>query len=395
LAHWRAQRVLALLQLDRLAEARQTLDAIGDGPAELAPLLAWRRVLLASRAGDAARARAFAEQMEASLREPISRVPEHAIMAHFDLAKFWSRQRQPDRVFPHWIEGHRLLGRLQPFSRPRHRDFVDATIQRFDHARLHDGPRAGNRDPAPVFIVGMPRSGTTLAEQIIAAHGDVHGAGERSALLAAFRALGGGYDTPEAARGVAAAGTPMLDRTARAYLAELHGLAPGKSRILDKMPGNFVWLGLVALMLPGARIIHCTRDPRDIGLSIFTFRFHGHHPYAHDLGDLGWYIGQHERLMAHWRAVLPNPVVTIALRDWVEDFAGTLRRVLGFLELPYDTACERFYDSGRRARTVSRLQVSQPINARGIGRWREYETFLRPLIAALEEAGLASSFRSE
>ncbi len=102
-------------------------------------------------------------------------------------------------------------------------------------------------------------------------------------------------------------------------------------------------------MLPGARIIHCERDPRDIGLSIFTFRFYGHHPYAHDLGDLGWYIAQHERLMAHWRAALPNPILTLALKDWVEDFDGTLRRVLDFIDLPYDPACERFYESDSRA----------------------------------------------
>jgi hypothetical protein len=89
------------------------------------------------------------------------------------------------------------------------------------------------------------------------------------------------------------------------------------------MPGNFSYLGLVALMLPGAKIIYCARDPRDIGLSIFTFRFYGYHPYAHDLADLGWYLAQHERLIAHWRAALPNSVLTVRLEDWVGDFAGT------------------------------------------------------------------------
>ena len=104
-----------------------------------------------------------------------------------------------------------------------------------------------------------------------------------------------------------------LDRAAARYLAELHALNAGATRIVDKMPGNFLYLGLVGLMLPGARIIHCVRDPRDIGLSIFTFRFHGRHGYAHDLADLGWYIGQHDRLMAHWKAALPNPILTVRL----------------------------------------------------------------------------------
>jgi hypothetical protein len=134
-------------------------------------------------------------------------------------------------------------------------------------------------------------------------------------------------------RKIASCDAATLDAAAEHYLAELRALAPDKSRIVDKMPGNFNYLGLVGLMLPGARIIHCCRDPREIGLSILTFRFHGAHPYAHDLGDLGWYIGQHDRLMAHWRAALPNPILTVRLADWVEDFDATLARVLAHLDL--------------------------------------------------------------
>jgi hypothetical protein len=167
----------------------------------------------------------------------------------------------------------------------------------------------------------------------------------------------------------------------------LHALDPDARRIVDKMPGNFRHLGLMSLLLPGARVIACERDPRDIGLSIFTYRFFGMHGYAHDLADLGWYIGQQRRLMAHWRAALPNPVFTVRLRDWVEDFPGTLRRLLEFLDLPYDPACENFHQSERRVRTASRAQVREKINARGLGRWRGFETQLAPLIAELETAG--------
>jgi len=149
------------------------------------------------------------------------------------------------------------------------------------------------------------------------------------------------------------------------------------------MPGNFAHLGPVGLMLPGARVISCERDPRDIGLSIFTYRFYGSHGYAHDLADLGWYISQQRRLMAHWQSVLPNPILTVRLTDWVEDFSGTLRRVLDFLDLPYDPACERFHEVRRRVRTVSRTQVQKPVNASGVGRWRPYERQLAPLIKEL------------
>jgi tetratricopeptide (TPR) repeat protein len=387
-AHWLAQRALALIQLDRPEEARETLDAIGEGPAELAPLLLWRRILLAAQAGDGIVAHGLAERMEAALRAQSALVPEHRIMAWFDLARFWSRAGETGRGFQGWAEGHRLLGRLQPFSRPAYRAFIDATIAGFDRDRLHRGPRAANRDPAPVFILGMPRTGTTLAEQIIGAHRDAFGAGERNTLADAVGRIGGGWESPKAVERIAALDAPALDRAAQAYLAELHALAPDKARIVDKMPGNFAFLGLVGLMLPGARIIHCTRDPRDIGLSIFTFRFYGHHPYAHDLGDLGWYIGEHERLMAHWRTASPNPILTLPMKDWIEDFDTTLRRVLGFLDLPYDPACERFYESPSRVRTVSHAQVRQPVNARGLGRWRPYAGELQPLIAELDAAGI-------
>src|SRR5262249_33475374 len=153
---------------------------------------------------------------------------------------------------------------------------------------------------------------------------------ERVALGRAFAAFGG-RDSPDAVQRIASLGADTLDKAATTYLAELHALAPGKARIVDKMPANCNYLGLAALMLPCARIIHCIRDPRDIGLSIFTFRFYGSHGYAHDLGDLGWYIGQHDRLMAHWKAALPNPVLTIRLSDWVEDFDGTLAKLLAHI----------------------------------------------------------------
>jgi tetratricopeptide (TPR) repeat protein len=383
--HWQLQRAAALLQLGRANEARIALAQCTALPAHMAPLMHWREVLFARARRDDSAAREHAGTLEDALEREGRLLPEHRIMAHFDLARFWATQNEPDRTFRHWTTGHRLLARFQPFSRERDLAMFDAIVRHFDRARLHDGPRAHNRDPAPVFVVGMPRSGTTLVEQIIAAHPQAHGAGERIALSEVFEKLGG--ETPGGVARVAACDAAALDEAAEHYLAALHELAPDKARVVDKMPGNYVYLGLAALMLPKARIIHCVRDPRDVGLSIFTFRFYGYHPYAHDLGDLGWYIGQHDRLMAHWRENLPNPILSVALTDWIDDFDTTLRRVLDFIALPYDPACERFYESNSRVMTVSRLQVKQPINARGIGRWRRYEEQLKPLIEALEAGG--------
>jgi Tfp pilus assembly protein PilF len=395
--HWHLQKSLALLQLRRPAEAKTVLEALaalGPLPPELAPLWHWRQVLLALAENDPVGAREAAGRMEAALDAMgPEAVPEHRIMAHYDLAKFWSGQNAPARAFPRWAAGHALLKRSQPFSRDAHRAFIDANIATFDANRFAAGPRAHNSDPAPVFIVGMPRSGTTLCEQILAAHAQVHGAGERSALADAFSALGGGRDSAEAVHRIGSLDAAALDGAAAQYLASLHALAPGKTCIVDKLPGNFNYLGLVGLMLPGAKIIHCMRDPRDIGLSIFTFRFHGVHGYAHDLADLGWYIGEHNRLMTHWKAELPNPILTVRLADWVEDFEGTLDVVLAHLDLPPDPNCTRFYEGASRVRTVSRAQVRQPVNSRGLGRWRAYAGELAPLIAELEGAGSLEGWR--
>jgi Flp pilus assembly protein TadD len=382
--HWRLQEALALLQLRRVEEARRALrDPILENlPAALEPLRLWRETLLALLEGERARGRQAAAAMEAALESMgPDAVEEHRIMARFDLAKFWSGQDEHGRAFRQWREGHRLLGRSQPFSRDHYAAFVDANIAHLGKARFAGGPRAANADPAPVFIVGMPRSGTTLCEQILGAHRDVHAAGERPDLTTAFHALGG-----DPAR-IAALDGPTLDRAGQTYLDALHALDPAKAKVVDKMPGNYAYLGLVGLMLPGARIIHCVRDPRDIGLSIFTFRFHGMHGYAHDLGDLGWMIAQQMRLMDHWKGSLPNPIMTVKLADWVQDFDGTLARVLTHLDLPPDPACERFYESDSRVRTVSRAQVRQPVNDRGLGRWRGHAEDLAPLIAELEAGG--------
>jgi len=383
---WALQRILALIRLGRMREAQAALEALGPVPPALRPLVLWRRALLAAAAGDEAAARAAARDMGAALRDSAAMVPEHAIMAHYDLAKFWSQRGDHDGAFGHWTQGHRELARFQPFSRSAHAAFIDANIATFNAARFA-GPRANNNDPAPVFVVGMPRSGTTLTEQILAAHSMVHGAGERAALGRCFWEQGGG-ETAAAVRRAASLQPPALDELAKKYLAELHALAPDAARIVDKMPANANYLGLMAVLMPGARVIACERDPRDIGLSIFTFRFYGVHAYANDLSDLGWYIGQHHRLMAHWRAALPNPILTVKLSDWVDDFDGTLRRVLKFLDLPYDPACERFHEVDRRVRTVSRTQVRSPVNAAGIGRWRAYERHLQPLITALRASGV-------
>lgn len=204
---WALQRSVALLHLGRSDEATALLADLGPVTPELEPLRLWRDIVFAARRGDQQAARAAAAEMEQSLDQTAHvMLPEHAIMARFDLARFWTKQREPQRTFQHWSKGHALLSRYQPFSREAYEDFVDASIEAFDYDRLHHGPKASNTDDSPVFIVGMPRSGTTLTEQILDAHSDAHGAGERPALGRTFAQLGGENETAEAARRVAGVG---------------------------------------------------------------------------------------------------------------------------------------------------------------------------------------------
>jgi predicted Zn-dependent protease len=382
-AHWRAHRALALLLLDRAEAARAELDAIvTPGDAEI--LILWRRIHLAERDGDAAAAATMAARMGELADDPHAALLEHRIIGHFELARWHDNGDRIDIAFGHWDRGHKLLSQLQPFSRKALAEFIDATVAAYDQKRLHQGARAANRDGTPIFIVGMPRSGTTLAEQILAAHPMVHGGGERNAVHALISRLAPQVGTAESVAALALLDSAILTGEAEAFLADLHALAPAALRIVDKMPVNARHLGFIATLLPGARVIHCVRDPADIGLSIYQHRFFGHHPYAHDLGDLGWTIGQHGRLMAHWRATLPLPVLEVRLQDWVDDFRATLERVLAFVDLPYDTACEQFHRQDRLVRTASAAQVRQPVNARGIGRWRRYAAWLTPLLDELE-----------
>lgn len=384
-AQWRLQQSLALILLGRPDEARLVLEAIRAEPLPpaLIVLLRWRELLLAA---PDERPR-LAEETAALLDHTPAMLPEHRLMGWYDLARFWSDRQEPTHALSCWQKGHKLLARLQPFDRAMTAAWFDAMEQAFGAERLAHGPAAVNEDTAPIFIVGMPRSGTTLCEQILAAHPQAFGVGERAALQEAFTRLGGD-ETPEGVRRAAAAPQAALDDVAWAQLHALHALAPGSRRIVDKMPANFRLCGLISVLFPRARIIHCLRDPRDIGLSIFTFRFYGHHSYAHDLADLGWYITRERRLMAHWSAAMPGRILPVHLDEWVTDFDATLHRILAHIGLPWDDACTRFYESKTEVRTVSRNQVRQPVNDRGLGRWRLYAAGLKPLIDELEHAGV-------
>ena len=240
---------------------------------------------------------------------------------------------------------------------------------------------AENSSDLPVFIVGMPRSGTTLVEQIVASHPDVYGAGELpylAEIISAARTRHGGNDNF-----MANPGRGELDDLAQQYLSRLGTHAPDALCITDKMPHNFLLLGHIDRMFPRAHVIHCVRNPLDTCLSIYFQNFNANHPYAADLEMLGDYYTQYLDLMQHWKRVLNIPILDVQYEEMVKDPEKTSQGIIDFLHLEWNDECLAFHKSGRVTTTPSYDQVKQPVYSGSINRWKNYERFLQPLKDAL------------
>lgn len=257
---------------------------------------------------------------------------------------------------------------------------VDGLIQTYTAAFFAERRRFGLGTDQPVFVVGLPRSGTTLTEQILAAHPMMHGSGELPTLgrLAARRS-GKQHELWQAAT--------LLDEVSSRtiggdYLRELRDGAPkGLLRISDKSPLNYFQLAFAAVLFPGARVVHCRRAAADNALSIWMENFGADQCYATDFDDLAFFRAEYLRLMAHWREVLPLKMLEIRYEDTVADLDGQARRLIEFLDVPWDEACLQFHNSDRAVQTPSRWQVRQPIYSRSVERWKAYVDQLPELSA--------------
>ncbi len=237
---------------------------------------------------------------------------------------------------------------------------------------------------APVFVVGMPRSGTTLTEQIASSHSEVTGVGEVPSMSHIARRLGWRKSSPEQLIATLEKLTAEDTRhLAEAYLVDIAHYGPPARRIIDKVPHNFEFLGLIALMFPNARIIHCRRDPIDTCVSCFTHSFNEAHGYNADLQVLGRYYRAHERLMAHWREVLPLWMFENSYEQLVAEPEAQSRALIAFLGLEWEDACLDFQSNERLVLTPSRWQVRQQIYTSSVKSWAKYETHLGPLFEAL------------
>jgi hypothetical protein len=235
-----------------------------------------------------------------------------------------------------------------------------------------------------VFIVGMPRSGTSLVEQILASHPNVFGAGELRDLQRLAEELPARVGAKEAYP----ACLVRLDGSAACALADEYleriGRRSGAAlRVTDKMPLNFLHLGLIAALFPRARIVHCIRDPLDVCVSCYCQDFQGGPNFLWDLTDLGKFHGEYERLMAHWGSVLPLPILEVVYEELVDNLEAVSRRLISFCGLDWDDRCLAYHQNARAVRTASLVQVRQPVYKSSVGRWRHYAPHLRPLLEAL------------
>ena len=245
----------------------------------------------------------------------------------------------------------------------------------FNRGLLNRVERAGDPSSVPVFVVGMPRSGSTLIEQILSSHPQIHGAGE----LTILENMETGY--PES---ILALDGAALRRLGQSYLGHLPPAGNGKVRIVDKLLGNFLLIGLIRLMLPNARIIHSMRHPMDTCVSCYSKLFTNGLHFTYDLAELGRYYVAYSQLMDHWRSVLPpGAMLEVRYEDVVEDLEGQARRLIDYCGLAWDDRCISFHKSTRPVRTASAVQVRRPLFRSSLERWRRYEAGLGPLLDQL------------
>ena len=302
---------------------------------------------------------------------------------HFDRGKLYSKTRDYDKAFANYRAGNEL--RDIDWDPAVNSVRVDNIIQVFSKTFLASAPRATLRSQKPVFVLGMPRSGTSLAEQILASHPLVYGAGELADLLALVQKLpaftGTDLNFPNAATALDQA---ALDSMAQQYLSRLDELSADAQRVVDKMPGNFSFLGLIELLFPDARVIHCTRDPMDTCLSCYFQDFSRAQPYTYDLTHLGLFYRDYQRLMAHWKETLSIPILDVSYEELVSDQEAMSRRMIEFCGLDWDDSCLQFHQTERFVGTASYDQVRRPIYNTSVKRWEKYKTHLGPLVDALD-----------
>ncbi|WP_428684105.1 sulfotransferase [Sphingopyxis sp.] len=321
-------------------------------------------------------------QMEAAITAPGQSADDRAHL-HFALGKALEDAGDYQRSFAHYVEGNALVRSLLPHDAEAFTGEVSRAIAALTPELFRAAAGGGHPDPAPIFILGMPRAGSTLIEQILASHSEVEGTAELPYISEIARDLVSEtwQPYPELLAGV---GGERLAELGQRYIdrARFHR-SSDRPFFIDKMPNNWVDIGLIHLIMPNAKIIDARRHPLDCSFSNFKQHFARGQAFSYDLADMGRYYRDYVRLMAHVDQVLPGRVHRVIHEDLIADPGGEIRRLLAALDLPFEENCLRFHENARPVRTASSEQVRRPINRDGVERWRAYEAWLGPLKDAL------------
>jgi len=324
---------------------------------------------------------AMARLAEAGAALPL----EQRMELHFSLGRAYEREGRTLEAFRHLAQGNALKREQVPYNEFAAVGYLRRLRRTFTPQFMDALRGAAEPSERPIFIFGMPRSGTTLVEQILASHPGIHGGGEMKhldvILMERFRAMIGQVEWISRLK---ALGPADLHALGQAYLAKTAALAPEGLRVTDKMPLHFRHVGLIHLIFPDALIIHCRRTPQDTCLSCFATHFSQGQDFTYDLADLGAYYRAYNALMDHWHRVVPsNRLVSVTYEDVVGDIEGEARRLIAACGLAWDEACVDFHRTSRQVRTASVNQVRQPLYATSVARWKAYSAHLKPL--GLEE----------
>jgi tetratricopeptide (TPR) repeat protein len=371
---------VALMELGRLTEAREA--------AERAVALAPRKLSYLRQLGEVRRHAAgdsYFTALDALAADASALSVDDRIILHFALAKAHADIGPPEEEFRQLLAGNALKRAQIDYDEVAVLSEIDRTQELFTSEFIRASKGGGEPSPKPIFIIGMPRSGTTLVEQILASHPQVCGAGELTLFERSIDDVRAAMHQAPAYPEIALqmSGTHFRELGAR-YLAGIEQLAPAASHVTDKMPTNFLFAGLIHLALPQATIIHTVRDPVDTCISCFSRLFTEVNFQTYDLAELGRYYWHYQALMAHWHRVLPAArILDVSYEETVADLEGAARRILSHCGLPWDPRCLDFHLTERVVRTASATQVRQPIYTSSVGRWRAYEPLLGPLLAEL------------
>jgi tetratricopeptide (TPR) repeat protein len=311
------------------------------------------------------------------------------ISLYFALGKAFGDLAQHERSFRHLRDGNALKRAQLTYDEDDVLSLFERIRTTFTPELMRQKSGGGCRTNVPVFVVGMPRSGTTLVEQILASHSKVYGAGEIETFYQAMAK----FDSRNGAAAKFPDFIPAMSRDALRdlgsdYIELTKSAIPDAERIVNKVTLNFKYVGLIHLTLPDARIIHIRRDPLDTCFSCFSLLFTGFAlPFTYELGELGRYYRGYAAVMEHWRNVLPPGVmIEVQYEDLIADIEGQARAIVDHCGLPWEDACLAFHETRRPVKTASSVQVRERVYRTSIGRWRPYEAFLQPLIEALHSA---------